>query len=132
MPTILLKCCLFALITGILALLLREIHGGQWSLYCVLISGIILLISGLSMFEDWFLEIRSLVEKSGIQGSAWSALLKGTFICICGDFTGEFCKSSGQPLLAQGVEMVGRISLGILAVPFVVEMLSMVEGILQA
>ena len=131
MPTILLKCCMFALITGVLALLLREIHGIQWSLLCVIAGGILLLMTGLTMFDKFILQIQTLVDKSGIQGTEWRALIKGSLICICGDFTGEFCKNTGQPLLAQGIEMVGRISLGILAVPFVIEMLSLVEDILQ-
>ena len=132
MTSILLKCCIFALITGVLALLLREIPGGQWSFYCVLVSGIMLFISGLSMFEEFYLQIRSLIEKSGLQSTEFGVLLKGTILCICGDFTGEFCKSTGQPLLAHGIELIGRICLGILAIPFILEMLSMVEGILHA
>ncbi len=132
MPSIILKCCVLALVTGILALLLREIHGGQWALFCVITGAVVLFIFGLSMLEEWLGQIRIFIEKSGIQGKEWGVLLKGSLICICVDFTAEFCKSTGQPLLAQGLEMVGRVCMAILAIPFIVEILSMVEGILQA
>lgn len=132
MPSLILKCCMFALVTGLLALLLREIHGGQWTLLCLLAGGIVLFIYGLSMLSDWFDQIHLFVEKSGINRNEWGILLKGTFICICVDFTTELCKNTGQPLLAQGLELVGRVTMAMLAIPFIIEILSLAEEILQA
>lgn len=132
MASMVLKCCMFAVLIGVLSILLRELCGAQWATFCAIAGAITLLIFGLSSLEDWIGQIRILIDKSGLDGKDWRVLLKSALVCLSVDFTADFCKNMGQPLLAHGLEIVGRVCLGILAVPYILEVLSMLEGILQA
>ncbi len=132
MASMMLKCCLFAILTGVLALLLRELQSGQWSMLCVLAGGIVLVTVAVSAFGEWLGQIRTFVEKSGLEGKEWAALLKSALVCISVDVTGEFCKNMGQPFLAHGLEMAGRVCLGVIAIPYILDVLSLLESILRA
>ena len=132
MPTVILKCCLFVLVTGLVSLLMRDLCGGTWGLLCGVLGGIVLFVYAVSFFEDWLSQIGSLVEKSGLSGKEWGVMIKCTMICICVDFTADFCKSAGQPMLAHGLELTGRIGIALLAIPYVLEVLSLIESVLQA
>lgn len=93
---------------------------------CVMVGfGALCLVSPvIEQLEDLF-------EKTSLDHSFFKILLKSVGICCIAGISADICRDSGEQALASAVEMWGRVSLLILAVPMIGSILSLITGVLK-
>lgn len=129
MSALVVKCGIAALITGIVAIILKEVRM-EWGILSTLAGGVMVSLAALTLMENTFTDIGTFVEKSGIEKDQLSVIVKCMGLCYVVDFSAGFCRNAGQTFLASSLEFAGKVSLCILSIPFVLDLLDLVNQIL--
>lgn len=110
------KIALFALITLIIIVILRQYHP-EYSLLAAVISGGIILIFLVVELATPILTLLKTLNSYGVNSQLTSYLLKSLGICIITNFSVGLCTDFGQTFLAAKVELAGKVALLILSMP---------------
>ncbi len=131
MAGMVIKCCIIALVSCIVVLILKELRL-EWSGLSGLLGGVILALTVCIIMEEIMTKISPFVVKSGLEKNSLHAILKCIGITFLVDFISGFCRSQGQLSIALALEMVGRISICVIALPFAMDLLNLANQILFA
>lgn len=63
-------------------------------------------------------KIHSIFQNSSLSSNYFFTVLKAVIICYITKFASDICKDNGQTALSSKAELIGRVSLIILSVPF--------------
>lgn len=110
------KIALFALISLIIIVVLRQYHPEYALLTAVISGGLILIFLSLELASPLFTLIKML-NSYGVSNGLTSYILKALGICILTNFSVGLCTDFGQTSLAAKVEMAGKVAILILSLP---------------
>ena len=110
------KIALFALITLIIIVILRQYHP-EYSLLAAVISGGIILIFLVVELANPILTLLKILNSYGVNSQLTEYVLKSLGICIITNFSVGICTDFGQTSLAAKVEMAGKVAIFILSLP---------------
>ncbi len=112
-----------ALLVAICAMLLRELGWRGVPIFCIAAA-----LSLLSLVLPYFTKLTELFssfsDAYGITESA-SAILKVVGISYLGGVTAEACTDLGAATVASAVNVVARLEIALIAIPFISEMLKL-------
>lgn len=131
MTGIVVKCCVVALITCIVIVILKEMRQ-EWSGVCGLFGGVMILIAAFTFVDQLVMWMSSVISKSGIDKTHLQAIVKCIGITFIVDYIAGFCRGQGQLSLATAVETVGRVGVCTIALPFAFDLLELADQILSA
>lgn len=94
-------------------------------------AGAVILISVLHRMSPIISQITQLSDKAGLSSAYGRVLIKTIGICFLCRFTADTCRDSGQSALASKVELAGKISVLLIALPLFADILSIVSGLLN-
>lgn len=121
--------CGIALTAAVSALALKK-HSPETSFVIALAGGVILLLSVLSQISPFVNQIFSLMNEYHIDTDYGKILIKTVGVCIVCQFTSDCCRDSGQSSLASKVELGGKLTILLAAMPLFEKILSAVSGLL--
>ena len=75
-------------------------------------------------------ELQKIFETSGLKGEYFFTVLKGVAICYISRFAADVCKDNGQTALSTKAELMGRVGLIALSMPFLKEVLDIALSLL--
>lgn len=104
------------LCAAVVAAMLRRYHQE----YAVLISiaaGIVILTAILANIAPAVRQINTLLASAGIPTDYAVILLKTLGICFLAQFAADSCRDAGESALASKMELAGKITIVILALP---------------
>ena len=110
------KIALFALVSLIIIVVLRQYHPEYALLTAVISGGLILIFLSLELASPLFTLIKML-NSYGVSNGLTSYILKALGICILTNFSVGICTDFGQTSLAAKVEMAGKVAILILSLP---------------
>lgn len=110
------KIALFALVSLIIIVVLRQYHPEYALLTAVISGGLILIFLSLELASPLFTLIKML-NSYGVSNGLTSYILKALGICILTNFSVGLCTDFGQTSLAAKVEMAGKVAILILSLP---------------
>ena len=110
------KIALFALVSLIIIVDLRQYHPEYPLLTAVISGGLILIFLSLELASPLFTLIKML-NSYGVSNGLTSYILKALGICILTNFSVGLCTDFGQTSLAAKVEMAGKVAILILSLP---------------
>lgn len=131
MTGVVIKCCMIALVTSIVVIILKELRV-EWSGLCGLLGGIIILIGTFAFLDQMLTLFASLISQSGLDKEHFRAIFKCMGITFFVDFISGFCKGQGQFSLATAIETAGRIGVCVIAIPFALDLLALANQIFSA
>lgn len=105
-----------ALVSTVLCLTLKKYHP-EYSMIVSIAAGLLILGTILSKIYPAISEIRSLVINAGLSSEYSSILLKTLGICFVTQFSSDCCKDAGESSLASKVELTGKLSIILIALP---------------
>ena len=94
-------------------------------------AGAVILISVLHRMSPVVSQITQLSDKAGLSSAYGRVLIKTIGICFLCRFTADTCRDSGQSALASKVELAGKISVLLIALPLFADILNIVSGLLN-
>ena len=123
------KIALFALVSLIIIVVLRQYHPEYALLTAVISGGLILIFLSLELASPLFTLIKML-NSYGVSNGLTSYILKALGICILTNFSVGLCTDFGQTSLAAKVEMAGKVAILILSLPILQNILEVGHSLL--
>jgi stage III sporulation protein AD len=105
-----------AICAAIVAAMLRR-YNQEYAITIVIAAGIIILIEMLSSLAPAIRQIQTLLSSAGLSSSYALILFKTLGICFLAQFAADSCRDAGENALASKVELAGKITIVILALP---------------
>lgn len=118
-----------ALIGGIVTLLLKQVKS-EFSVLSVMASGIIILILVLNSLTDVIFAFNRIVDSAGIDSGLFSALLKIVGIGYVTEYSASLCDDMGVGTLGKKIQLAGKISIFLMALPIVTSLIDVISDIL--
>ncbi len=103
-------------VAAFLALLLRR-QLPEYGLLIGLIAGALVLTVVVTQAQPLFSTLNGLLESAGVPGDYGARMFKALGICLLTQLAADACRDAGESGLAGKAELVGKISLLILALP---------------
>lgn len=125
-----LKISAIALAGVILAALLRSINK-EISLYIILATSVIILISVLSRISEMFTFFESVYSKVTYGREFFPVIIKVLIIAYITDFTAQLCKDAGEGSIGSKVELAGKVIIFYTAMPILAAILEMIGTLLE-
>ena len=98
----------------------------------VLLAGIFLILFSFAAHAGGLrAEIRAMLETAGVDPSAAAILLRALGVCIVTQIAADLCRDHAASALATVLELVGRLGVLILALPFLRAVLSIASEMMN-
>lgn len=119
------------IIAAVLAIMIRSYKPE----YALLIS-LGISVGILAILIPYFKDILDFLQSAsravaGAQGRI-EPVIKALGVAILTEIAGDICRDCGEGSMASKVEMVGKVTIIVLALPLATELLQLVSGMLQA
>lgn len=105
-----------ALVSSIFGLTLKKYHP-EYSMIISIAAGILILTILFSKISPATSQIKSLIKSAGLSSEYGVILLKTIGICFITQFSSDSCKDAGESSLASKIEVTGKISIILVALP---------------
>lgn len=112
--------CIMVIVACVLSCVLKKDHK-EYSILISVMTGVLLFCMILSKVTPIVNELNSLVKISNIDSDYVSILLKSVGICFVTQFASDSCIDAGEKVLANKIELAGKISILIIALPLFVK-----------
>lgn len=126
-----LKIFLIAFVALAVIVLLKEIKPE----FALLLKFATLLLLGFLAFAgigDAVSEIFSLGERVSIDSEMLKILLKALGLCVVAQIASDICKDCGESALSTGIELAGKLSIVIMALPVAAQLIEISLGWINA
>lgn len=123
------KVVAFIFVTLFLYLFFKD-KRSDISIFLLLVSGVIVFIFCISKLDEVISFIKVITNKAGIDTFYITIILKILGISYLCTFASEICKDAGASSLGSKVELCGKISILILAIPILMAVLDSILKIL--
>ncbi len=78
----------------------------------------------IEYFKGIFLGLSEVVGKTEYGDEIFTSAVKGAAICLITKFSADICAESGNKLVADVIELTGRIMLTVIALPYIESIIS--------
>ncbi len=121
----LIKVIILGVIISILSVLLKQIKP-EYSLICIIVGSIILISYILSGIQDIFNYFSTIVNKTGLDNSMFTTLLKIIGVGYLIEFSAGVCIDSGNNSIADKIIIAGKVLIFALSLPIITNLFNMV------
>ena len=103
------KIIVLGIILSVLTVLLKNIKP-EYSLICVIVGSIILVMYMLSGVQSIFEYFKTIVDRTGVDNVMFSTLLKIIGVGYLIEFSASICNDSGNSSIADKIVLAGGVS----------------------
>ena len=118
-----------ALIALIIIILLKQ-YKPEFAIYISLLTGVLIFLLIIDELEGIISLIQTLANKTSINGTFISLLLKITGIAFLSEFAVSICKDSGEGAIASKIEIGTKIIIISMSIPIISSLLDIILKIL--
>lgn len=120
---------ILGLASVLLALQLKGVKG-EYSVYLVLASGVVIFFYGISKLETIVEAVKQVQAYIQINNVYISTLMKMVGITYIAEFSSGICKDAGYGALGGQIEMFGKLSVLAVSIPIFLALLEIVQEFL--
>lgn len=121
----LLKVLILGIVISIISVLLKQVKP-EYSLICVIVGSIILIVYVLNSVSSIFSFFSEIVNKTGVNSNLFVTLIKIIGIGYLIEFSANVCIDSGNNSIADKIVLSGKILIFILSMPIISSLFNMV------
>ncbi len=118
------------IIGALLAIMLKNTRP-ELALLVSLATCILILLYAIKGLGNVFDQLTYIIEKSGINEKYFEIAVKACIIAYITQFASELCKDAGEGAIAVKLEMAGKISIVILAMPVISGFINIISELLD-
>ena len=118
---------------GLLALIIIVIlkqYKPEFAIYVSMIAGVLILVLSIQKLTGIINLLQSLANKTYINKSFLSILLKITGIAFLTEFAVSICKDAGESAIATKIDMGGKVMIVAISIPIISSLLETIVKIL--
>ena len=119
------KIIVLGIILSVLTVLLKNIKP-EYSLICVIVGSIILVMYILSGVQSIFEYFKTIVDRTGVDNVMFSTLLKIIGVGYLIEFSASICNDSGNTSIADKIVLAGKILIFSMSLPIITNLFNMV------
>lgn len=119
------KIIVLGIILSVLTVLLKNIKP-EYSLICVIVGSIILVMYSLSGVQSIFEYFKTIVDRTGVDNVMFSTLLKIIGVGYLIEFSASICNDSGNSSIADKIVLAGKILIFSMSLPIITNLFNMV------
>lgn len=105
-----------ALVSAVIAVMLRR-YNQEYAVVVSITAGVIILVQILANIVPAIRQINSLLTATQLPTEYGIILFKTLGICFLAQFAADSCRDAGESALASKVELAGKLSIVLLALP---------------
>jgi stage III sporulation protein AD len=105
-----------AVIAAAIAVLLRQ-YKQEYAMMLGLAAGVLILVMILSKVQPAFNEINKLMSGANVNIQYVSILIKSLGVCFVAQLASDACRDAGESAIASKVELAGKFSVLLIALP---------------
>ena len=117
-----------SLAAAVIAIILRQ-YRAEYAIVISLVTGAIVLVAIMQALEPVLGEVSELIGASGMGTENTAAILKVVGVGFITQLACDSCRDAGEGAIAAKVELAGRVSILILALPVFSQILQIVSGL---
>ncbi len=121
---------LFGIASALLAVLLGQIKG-EYSVYIILAAGIFLFVFILSRMNTVISAVNQMKSYIHFEDAYINILIKIVGISYLTQFSADLCRDCGYHLLANQLQIFGKISVLAVSMPVVLSLLETIHQVLE-
>ncbi|MBE5757380.1 MAG: stage III sporulation protein AD [Clostridiales bacterium] len=125
----LIKVVFIGIVVSVVSVILKQIKP-EYSLFAIIIGGIIILVYIINSFTNIFSFFSEVVNKTGIDGNLFKILLKIIGIGYLVEFSVGICNDSGHSSIGDKVALAGKILIFIVSMPIVANLFNIILELL--
>lgn len=125
----LIKVLIIGIIISIITVLLKQIKP-EYSLICIIVGSIVLIVYILSGVTKIFSYFSQIVDKTGIDQNLFTTLLKIIGIGYLVEFSAGVCVDSGNNSIADKIVLAGKILIFSVSMPIITSLFNLVLELL--
>lgn len=126
-----LKIFLIAFVALAAIVLLKQIKP-EFALLLKFVTILLLGFLAFSVVSDAVTEIFSFGERVSIDSEMLKILLKALGLCLVAQIASDVCKDCGESALSTSVELVGKLSIVLMALPVAAQLIEISLGWINA
>ncbi len=120
----------FVLVACFLAVILKE-QKTSFAIFLTVGASVICIYFVLKQITPYINEIHNIFKKARLDSNYFFTILKGIAICYISKLASDICKDSGQTALASKAELIGKVALIALSIPFLKEVLDIAISLIK-
>lgn len=117
------------IISLIIAIIIKQ-YKPEFAIYVAIIAGVIIILMVIDKLFAIVKLLTTLSQKSGINSTYLSILLKITGIAILTEFGTSICKDAGEQAIASKVEFGGKVIIVSISIPIITALLEVLLQIM--
>lgn len=118
-----------ALIALIVIILLKQ-YRPEFAVYISLLAGVLILVLVMDKLTGIVNLLQSLADKTSINGTFLTLLIKITGIAFLSEFAVSICKDSGEGAIASKIEIGSKIIIISMSIPIISSLLEIILKVL--
>ena len=120
-----------ALIALIIIILLKQ-YRPEFAVYISLLTGVLILVLVMGQLAGVISLLQSLANKTSVNMTFLSLLIKITGIAILSEFAVSICRDSGEGAIASKIEIGSKIVIISMSIPIISSLLEIILKILPS
>ncbi len=121
-----LRVALLAVVTALLAVLLKAAKREEFALMAALAAGVILLIYIVGRLSGVLTALDELARRGNIDGQVFTTVLKVISVAYIAEFGAQLCRDADQGALALKVELGGKVGILLLSIPVLTSLMDLI------
>lgn len=121
------KLLIAGIVAAVICVLLRQ-YKPEYRLFVSLAAGIVILICAIGYVAPVIDEIKVLMPSN--TSEFMEILLKALGVCYITQFAGDACRDAGETAIASKLELAGKVTLLVLALPLIKELVVTVNSLI--
>lgn len=118
-----------ALIALIVIIMLKQ-YRPEFAVYISLLAGVLILVLVMDKLTGIVNLLQSLADKTSINGTFLTLLIKITGIAFLSEFAVSICKDSGEGAIASKIEIGSKIIIISMSIPIISSLLEIILKVL--
>lgn len=115
---------------GLVIIIIVKQYRPEFAIYISIICGVLILIFVMDKLNNILNLIKSVVDKTNINSSFITILLKITGIAFLAEFAVSVCKDAGEGAIASKIEIGSKIIIIFISIPIISNLLQLIIKIL--
>ncbi|MBR3249611.1 MAG: stage III sporulation protein AD [Clostridia bacterium] len=115
---------------GLVIIIIVKQYRPEFAIYISIICGILILVFVMDKLTNVINLIKSVIDKTNINSSFLSILLKITGIAFLAEFAVSVCKDAGESAIASKIEIGSKVIIIFLSIPIISNLLEIIIKIL--
>ena len=116
---------------GVLVSVVLKNFKSDFGSLALLATGIVILIIIINSLQDVVLSITDIVNKSGIDGKLFDGIMRIIGIGYITEYSSNICSDFGASSVGKKIELAGKITIFLMAMPVVMTLLNTVASLVN-